>query len=62
MVLRTWRESLWFGLAVAIGTSVAMLVGPAYMAPLPMSLKLVILVAGCAFIAAAAVYSRRRAR
>jgi hypothetical protein len=58
---RTWREGLWFGLAVAIGTSVAMLIGPAYLAPLPISLKVVIVVAGCAFIAAAAAYSRRRA-
>jgi hypothetical protein len=62
MALRTWRERLWFGLAVSIGVSVAMLIGPAYLRPLPMWAKLVIVVAGCLFIASVAVYSRRRAR
>lgn len=50
------------GLAVFIGVSVVMLIGPAYLRPLPMWAKLVIVVAGCGFIAAVAVYSRRRAR
>jgi hypothetical protein len=61
MALRTWRERLWFGLAVFIGVSVAMLIGPAYLRPLPMWAKLVIVVAGCLFIASVAVYTRRRA-
>ena len=62
MALRTWRERLWFGLAVFIGVSVATLIGPAYLRPLPMWAKVVIVVAGCLFIASVAVYSRRRAR
>jgi peptidoglycan/LPS O-acetylase OafA/YrhL len=62
MALRSWRDRLWLGLAVFIGVSVVMLIGPAYLRPLPMWAKLVILVAGCGFIAAVAVYSRRRAR
>jgi uncharacterized membrane protein len=62
MALRTWRERLWFGLAVAIGPSVALLIGPAFLRPLPIWAKLVILVVGCGFIATVAIYSRRRAR
>jgi hypothetical protein len=62
MVLSTWRERLGFGLAIFIGVSVAMLVGPTYLRPLPIWAKLVLVVAGCGFIATVAVYSRRRAR
>jgi hypothetical protein len=62
MDLRTWRGRLWFGFSVFIGVSVAMLIGPAYLRPLPMWAQLLIAIAGCAFIATVAVYSRRRAR
>jgi hypothetical protein len=62
MIRSTWRQRVWFGLAVFIGVSVAMLVGPPYLRPLPMWAKLVIVVAGCLFIASVAVYTRRRAR
>jgi hypothetical protein len=61
MALRSWA-ALWLSLAIFIGVSVAMLIGPAYLRPLPMWAKLVIVVAGCGFIATVAVYSRRRAR
>jgi hypothetical protein len=62
MALRTRRERLWFGLAVSLGPVVALLIGPAYLQPLPMWAKLAIVIAGCALIAALAIYSRRRAR
>lgn len=60
--MRSWRERLWFGLAVFIAIFVVGLIGPAYLRPLPLWAKLVVVVAGCAFIATVAIYSRRRAR
>jgi hypothetical protein len=49
-------------LAIFIGVAVALLAGPAYLRPLPMWVKLLLIVAGCCFIATVAIYSRRRAR
>ncbi len=60
MAKRSTRDG--FGLAVFLGTLVALVVGPTYLKPLPVWMKLVLAVAGCCVIAAIAVYSRRRAR
>jgi CRP-like cAMP-binding protein len=62
MNMRTWRGRLWFGLTISFSTSVVMLVGPTYIRPLPMSAQLVLAVACVCFIAAVAIYGRRRAR
>jgi hypothetical protein len=54
---------LLFGLVVPLNTVlVTFVIGPAYLRPLPIWLKLVIVVAGCGLIGTIAVYSRRRAR
>jgi hypothetical protein len=54
---------LAFGLAVPLSTAlVTYVIGPTYLRPLPIWLKLVIAVACCGLIATIAVYSRRRAR
>ena len=37
-------------------------IGPTYLNPLPMWVKLVLIAAGCCLIAGVAIYSRRRAR
>jgi hypothetical protein len=58
----SWRDRLWFGLAIFIGVSVALLIGPIYLDPLPLWLKVVIAIAGTLIIATAGIYSRRRAR
>jgi hypothetical protein len=61
--MRTRRGRLWFGLTLAFSTSlVVFVIGPTYLRPLPMWAQLLVLVAGCGFIASVAVYSRRRAR
>jgi type III secretory pathway component EscS len=62
MALRSWRDTLQLGVAVFIGIAVALLIGPTYLRPLPMWVKLLLIVVGCAFIATVAIYSRRRAR
>jgi hypothetical protein len=62
MALRSWRDRLWFGLAIFLGVSVASLIGPAYIDPLPSWLKVLLAVAGGLTIGALAVYARRRAR
>jgi hypothetical protein len=49
-------------LAIFIAVLVALVIGPTYLQPLPIWLKLVIAVAGLCVIATIAIYSRRRAR
>jgi len=62
MDMRTWRGRRWLGLAIFVSVAFVMLIGPTYLRPLPMWAKLVLIVAGCCFIATVAIYGRRRAR
>jgi Flp pilus assembly protein TadB len=62
MAFRSWRDRLWLGLAIFIGVAVALIIGPAYIHPLPLWLKVLIAVACGLTIASLAVYSRRRVR
>jgi hypothetical protein len=62
VVFKSWRDRLWLGLAIAISVSVATLIGPAYITPLPAWVKVLIVVAGGATIASLALYARRQTR
>jgi len=62
MAFRSWRDRVWLGLAIFIGVAVALMIGPAYIDPLPVWLKALIAVACGLTIASLVVYSRRRAR
>jgi hypothetical protein len=54
---------LVFGIVVPLSTAIiALVVGPRYLQPLPMWSKLAVVAAGCCFIAAVAIYGRRRRR
>jgi H+/gluconate symporter-like permease len=56
---RDWALTI-FGAIFAAGLFIE--IGPTYLNPLPMWLKLVLIVAGSCVIAGVAIYSRRRAR
>ena len=62
MTSRSWRDRLTLAVAVPVAVVVALWVGPAYLQPLPIWVKVVLAAAGCCVIAAVAIYSRRRAR
>jgi hypothetical protein len=62
MASRSWRDRLPLAVAVPIAVVVTLWVGPAYLQPLPIWMKLVLAAAGCCVIATIAIYSRRRAR
>ena len=52
---------LLFGLVVPVSAAImTLIVGPRYLNPLPMWLKLVMAAIGCCFIATVAIYGRRR--
>jgi hypothetical protein len=54
---------LVFGFVVPLSTAIiTFVVGPRYLQPLPTWAKLAFVAAGCCFIAAVAIYGRRRAR
>lgn len=56
------RDRLWFGIALMVGPAVVLVIGPAYLRPLPIGLKVVLaVVLGC-LLAGLVLYSRRRAR
>jgi hypothetical protein len=62
MDLRSWRGRFWFGLTVGASVSIVRLIGPKYIDPLPMWLKVVVAITGAVLIATVAIYSRRRPR
>ena len=55
MALLVFMNVLWASVLTTV-------VGPTYLRPLPMWAKLLLIVAGCCFIATVAIYGRRRAR
>jgi hypothetical protein len=56
------RDRLWFGIAILVGPAVVLVIGPAYLQPLPNAAKVVVVIVGALLVAALAIYSRRRAR
>ena len=56
------RDRLWFGIVILVVPAVVLVLGPAYVDPLPTWLKLVVAVVGVLVVGAVAIYSRRRAR
>jgi ABC-type antimicrobial peptide transport system permease subunit len=58
----TWLDWLKVGVGVFIAVFFALVIGPAYIRPLPTWLQLAIAIAGGCIIGALALYARRRAR
>ena len=59
--VRRRQTLLVFALALPVSAAItALFIGPRYLEPLPMWAKGVVAAACCAFIAAAAIYSRSR--
>jgi hypothetical protein len=62
MVSRSWFDRLWLGLAVFVGIAFAMVIGPAYLRPLPLWEKALITVVGVLSVSTLAIYNWRRSR
>jgi hypothetical protein len=60
MAPRSWLDKLWLGIAVFVGIAFAMVIGPAYLRPLPLWEKALITIVGVLSVSTLAIYSRRR--
>jgi len=57
------RDAVLLSLGTAfIASIITFIVGPAYLEPLPVWLKLLVAAAACLVVAAVAIYGRRRSR